>query len=166
MADVVTYSTSLLTDADRAAIAVYLKSIPAGSSRSAIALVDPASLSRGREIYSDACASCHLENGKGQSSLFPPLGKNAMVQQLDATGLEHLILAGTSVASTPSRPSPLSMPAFSWKLTDQEIADVGTYVRNSWGNRAPPLKPDDVAALRKKLGLQQPRRTDNSGDQD
>lgn len=166
MADVVTYSTSLMSDADRTAIAVYLKSLPAGSSQSAVAPIDAASLSRGGAIYSDACASCHLENGKGQSGLFPPLGKNAMVQQVDATGLEHLILAGTSIAATPSRPSPLSMPAFSWKLTDREIADVANYVRNSWGNRAPPVNPDDVAALRKQLDLQQPRRTDNSGDQD
>jgi len=166
MADVVTYSTSLLTDADRAAIAVYLKNLPGSSSKSTTVLVDAASLSRGREIYSDACASCHLESGKGQPGLFPPLGKNAMVQQLDATGLEQLILAGTSIAATPSRPSPLSMPAFSWKLTDQEIADVATFVRNSWGNRASAISPDDVAALRKQLKLQEPRRTDNSGDQD
>ncbi|WP_158671078.1 c-type cytochrome [Bradyrhizobium guangdongense] len=166
MADVVTYSTSLLTDADRAAIAVYLKNLPGSSSKSTTVLVDAASLSRGREIYSDACASCHLESGKGQPGLFPPLGRNAMVQQLDATGLEQLILAGTSIAATPSRPSPLSMPAFSWKLSDQEIADVATFVRNSWGNRASAIDPGDVAALRKQLKLQEPRRTDNSGDQD
>jgi mono/diheme cytochrome c family protein len=166
MADVVTYSTSLLTDADRTAIAVYLKSLPAGSSQSAVAPIDPTSLSRGGAIYSDACASCHLEDGKGQSGLFPPLGKNAVVQQLDATGIAHLILAGTSIAATPSRPSPLSMPAFAWKLTDREIADVATYIRNNWGNRAPPVNPNDVADLRKQLDLQQPRRTDNSGDQD
>ncbi|WP_298240314.1 cytochrome c [uncultured Bradyrhizobium sp.] len=166
MADVVTYSTSLLTDADRAAIAVYLKDLPGSPSKSPTVLVDAASLSRGREIYSDACASCHLESGKGQPGLFPPLGKNAMVQQLDATGLEQLILAGTSIAATPSRPSPLSMPAFSWKLSDREIADVATFVRNNWGNRASAIDPDDVAVLRKQLKLQESRRTDNSGDQD
>lgn len=166
MADVVTYSTSLMSDADRTAIAVYLKSLPAGSSQPAAAPLDAASLKRGSAVYSDACASCHLENGVGQSRLFPPLGHSAAVQQLDATGLEHLILAGTSVAATPTRPSPLSMPAFAWKLTDQEIADVATFVRNSWGNRAPAVNAKDVAALRKQLDLQQPRRTDNSGDQD
>lgn len=165
MADVVTYSTSLMSDADRAAIAVYLKSLPAGSSQSTVAPLDAASYSRGGAIYSDACTSCHLENGKGQAHLFPPLGNNAMVQQNDATGLEHLILSGTSVAATPTRPSPLSMPAFAWKLTDQEIADVTTFVRNSWGNRAPAVTAKEVGALRKELGLQQPRRTDNSGDQ-
>ena len=81
---------------------------------------------RGAAIYSDACASCHLENGVGQPRLFPPLGHDAMLQQADPTGLEHLILAGVRIGTSPSRPSPLTMPSFAWKLTDQEIADVST----------------------------------------
>lgn len=165
MADVVTYSTSLLSDADRTAIAVYLKSLPASPSRPRSTAPDAATLTRGAAVCSDACASCHLENGVGQSRLFPPLGRNAVLQQTDASGLEHLILAGTRIAATPTRPSPLSMPSFAWKLTDQEVADVATFVRNSWGNRASPVPAGQVAALRKRLGLDRPRYTDNSGDQ-
>ena len=165
MADVVTYSTSLMSDAERDAIAIYLKGLPASPSPPAAAAPDGAVLSRGAAIYSDACASCHLENGVGQSRLFPPLGRNAMLQQTDATGLEHLILAGARIAATPSRPTPLSMPSFAWKLTDQEVADVATFVRNSWGNQASPVGAAEVAALRKQLDLEQPRYTDNSGDQ-
>jgi mono/diheme cytochrome c family protein len=164
MADVVTYSTSLLSDADLAAIAVYLKSLAASASPSTSAGLDGAVLSRGAAIYSDACSSCHLENGVGQSRLFPPLGRNAAVQQTAVTGIVRLILAGTRIATTPTRPSPLSMPSFAWKLSDQEIADVATYVRNSWGNRAAPIPVNEVATLRKRLNLQQPRSTDNSGD--
>jgi mono/diheme cytochrome c family protein len=119
---------------------------------------------RGAEIYSDACASCHLDNGIGQSRLFPPLGKDAMLQQPDPTGLEHLILGGTRIGVSASRPSPLGMPSFAWKLTDQEIADVSTYIRNSWGNQAGPVAVADVSELRKKLNLQTVRLTDNSGD--
>jgi mono/diheme cytochrome c family protein len=48
------------------------------------------------------------------------------------------------------------MPSFAWKLTDQEIADVATYVRNSWGNRASPVSAGDVATLRKALALRAP----------
>ena len=119
---------------------------------------------RGAEIYSDACASCHLDNGIGQSRLFPPLGKDAMLQQPDPTGLVHLILGGTRVGVSTSRPSPLGMPSFAWKLTDQEIADVSTFIRNSWGNQASPVAASDVSELRKKLDLQTVRLTDNSGD--
>jgi mono/diheme cytochrome c family protein len=163
MADVINYSTSFMSDADRRAIAVYLKSQPASPSVASSA-PDPAAMRRGAEIYSDACASCHLDNGIGQSRLFPPLGKDAMLQQPDPTGLEHLILAGTRVGVSASRPSPLGMPSFAWKLTDQEVADVSTFIRNSWGNLASPVETSDVGELRKKLNLQTVRLTDNSGD--
>jgi mono/diheme cytochrome c family protein len=111
MAEVVTYSTSLLDDADRAAIATYLASVSA-SSEEAVSAADAAAVSHGAAVYSDACASCHLENGVGQPGLFPPLGRNAVLQQSDAAGLTHLILAGTRIATTPTQPSPLAMPAF------------------------------------------------------
>jgi mono/diheme cytochrome c family protein len=164
MADVITYSTAYLTDADRRAIAAYLKSQPASPATAAPA-PDARAMARGAEVYSDACSSCHLENGVGQSRIFPPLGKDAMLQQSDATGVEHLILAGTQIGVSDSRPSALSMPSFAWKLTDQEIADVSTYIRNSWGNQAPAVTPSEVAALRKKLHLETVHYTDNSGDQ-
>jgi mono/diheme cytochrome c family protein len=163
MADVVTYSTSLLTDTDRHAIAVYLKSLTP-SPGATVEAPQAATMHKGAAIYSDACASCHLENGVGQPRYFPPLQHNAMLQQPDPTGLEHLILAGGRIANTSSRPSPLTMPSFAWKLTDQEIADVSTYIRNSWGNSAPSVPASSVTDLRKTLGLQSRRPTANSGD--
>jgi mono/diheme cytochrome c family protein len=163
MADVISHSTSHMSDADRRAIAVYLKSQPA-SPNVASSAPDAGAMHRGAEIYSDGCASCHLDDGIGQSRLFPPLGKDAMLQQPDPTGLEHLILGGTHVGVSASRPSPLGMPSFAWKLTDQEIADVSTFIRNSWGNQAAPVAASDVRDLRKKLKLQTVHLTDMSGD--
>jgi mono/diheme cytochrome c family protein len=163
MAEVITNSTSLMSDADRRAIAVYLKSQPA-SAMVGSSPPDSGAMHRGAEIYSDVCSSCHLDNGIGQSRLFPPLGKDAMLQQQDPTGLLHLILAGTKVGVSASRPSPLGMPSFAWKLTDQEIADVSTFIRNSWDNQAPAVAASDVGDLRKKLDLRSVRLTDNSGD--
>lgn len=163
MADVITYSTSLLTDADRHAIAVYLKE-RAGSPDRPSSPVSADSLSRGSAIYSDACASCHLENGVGQPQYFPPLGLNAMLQQDNPMGLEHLILAGGRIGTSPARSSPLSMPSFAWKLNDQQIADLSTYMRNSWGNRAPSVNAEDVRKARRVLHLDNVRLTDSSGD--
>jgi mono/diheme cytochrome c family protein len=164
MADVITYSTSLINDEDRRAIAAYLKSRPA-SPDGATSPPDPDAMHRGAEIYSDACASCHLEDGVGQSRLFPPLGHDAMLQQVNPAGLEHLILAGTRIGTSASRPSPLAMPSFAWKLTDQEIADVSTFIRNSWGNQAAAVSAAQVNDMRKKLDLLTVRLTVNSGDQ-
>jgi mono/diheme cytochrome c family protein len=163
MADVITYSTQYLSDADRRAMGVYLKS-QAASPATVSSPPDAASMRRGAEIYSDACSSCHLENGVGQSRIFPPLGKDAMLQQGDPTGVLHLVLAGTQIGASASRPSALSMPSFAWKLSDQEIADVSSFIRNSWGNRAPAVAASEVAGMRKKLNLEALRYTDNSGD--
>ncbi|THD54645.1 cytochrome c [Phenylobacterium sp.] len=164
MAEVVSYSTSLMSDQDRRAIAVYLKSQTASPDR-APGTPDPGAMRRGGAIYSDACASCHLENGVGQPRFFPPLGHDAMLQQADPTGLEHLILAGGRVGPTATRPSPLIMPSFAWKLTDDEVADVSTFIRNSWGNQAAPVDASKVRTLRRRLGLQATHYTANSGDQ-
>jgi mono/diheme cytochrome c family protein len=164
MADVITYSTSLMSDADRHAMAVYLKSQAARPSV-AHAQPDPGAMRRGAAIYSDACASCHLDDGVGQPRYFPPLGHDAMLQQADPIGLEHLILAGTRIGTSPSRPSPLTMPSFAWKLTDKEIADVSTYIRNSWGNQAATVTESDVRDARKRLNLETVHLTANSGDQ-
>lgn len=163
MGEVITYSTSLMPDQDRHAIAIYLKGQPA-SPTGAPQPADAGAMRRGAAIYSDACAACHLENGVGQPRFFPPLGHDAMLQQADPTGLEHLILAGSRVGPSPSRPSPLTMPSFAWKLTNEEIADVSTYIRNSWGNQASPVPAAKVGNLRRKLGLKLERLTVNSGD--
>ena len=164
MSDVITYSTSLMSDADRRAIAVYLKG-QAASPSAVGAKPDSGAMHRGAAIYSDACASCHLENGVGQPRYFPPLGPNAMLQQADPIGLEHLILAGGRIGTSPTRPSPMTMPSFAWKLTDQEVADVATFIRNSWGNQAAAVSVSDVRTARKKLNLDTLHLTANSGDQ-
>src|SRR5439155_1313522 len=63
----------------------------------------------------------------------------------------HYILAGAQHRPTEHAPTPFSMPAFDWKLDDEQIAAVATYARNSWGNSAPPVAPREVAALRRSL---------------
>lgn len=163
MAEVVSYSTSLMSDQDLNAIAAYLKSMPP-SPVAAASSPEPGAMKRGGEVFSDACASCHLEGGKGQPRFFPPLAGDAVSQQANPGSLIHFILAGARTAPTESRPSPLTMPPFAWKLTDQEIADVSTYVRNSWGNTAPQVSAREVARMRDKLKLSTSPPTANSGD--
>ena len=164
MAEVITYSTSLMNDEDRRAIATYLKSQPA-SPTVAAKIPDQEAMRRGAGIYSDACSSCHLEDGVGQSRLFPPLGHDAMLQQADPAGLLHLILAGTRIGTSHRRPSPRSRPSFAGKLSDQEIADGSTFIRNSWGNQAAPISDSQVSEARRKLNLETVHLTENSGDQ-
>ncbi|MBZ9700178.1 MULTISPECIES: hypothetical protein [unclassified Mesorhizobium] len=52
---------------------------------------------------------------------------------------------------TARAPTTPAMPSLAWRLKDQEIADALTYVRGSWGNAAPAVSSDDVAAVREEL---------------
>ena len=51
--------------------------------------------------------------------------------------------------TTPRAPNAGSMPAYAKQMSDQEIADVTNYIRNSWGNAAPLVTPAEVAKARK-----------------
>jgi mono/diheme cytochrome c family protein len=68
----------------------------------------------------------------------------------------RIILDGAETVTTPRAPNTGSMPAYAAKLSDQEIADVATYIRNAWGNAAPAVTADEVTkarnAARKKAG--------------
>lgn len=152
MSEVVSYSTSLLSDQDLMAIATYIKSLKPSPTIEPHA-PDPAAMKAGGAIYSDACMACHRAGGKGEPGFIPPLPGSALAQQRDPTTLVHFILAGARTGPTPTHPSFETMPSFAWKLTDQEIADVATYVRNAWGNKAEPVTADEVSDLRGKLDL-------------
>jgi mono/diheme cytochrome c family protein len=156
MSEVIIYSTSQLSDEDVRAIAVYLKDLPNQNGGETTGKGDSSPLSAdvrkaGEAIFFDQCAACHRSSGTGEATYFPPLKGNANVQQRDPTTVVRFILQGTRSTSTAARPTPLSMPAFNWKLSDAQIAAVASYVRNSWGNAAPVVSADQVKDLRIKL---------------
>ncbi len=150
MGEVVAFSTGQMNDADLQAVVTYLRGIPA-SPQAAIAQADAAVMKQGAAIFQDSCSACHRMDGSGVPRLFPPLQHDANLQQSDPTTTIHYILGGTRKVPNDRAPTALSMPAYDWKLDDQQVAAVATYVRNSWGNAAPPVKPEDVAKLRGKL---------------
>jgi len=62
-------------------------------------------------------------------------------------------LQGGRGAVTAGNPTSGAMPSFAWKLSDEQVAAVATYLRNSWGNAAKPVSADDVADKRALLRL-------------
>jgi mono/diheme cytochrome c family protein len=150
MGEVVAFSTSQMSDGDLDALVTYLTD-RAGSQGASPAKPDEQAMHRGRAIFADVCAACHQDGGEGVPRMFPPLKGNANVQQRDPTTVLHFILDGTRAEPTDRAPTPLSMPAFNWKLNDADIAAVATYVRNAWGNTAPEISARQVADLRAKL---------------
>ncbi len=152
MAEVVENSTSKLTDEDLAAIATYLKSLPVPNSAQRPSPENAqAGPEAGQAIYNDACSACHQENGQGVAGLFPSIKGDAVVQSTKPTTIIRLILNGGHAASTKKSPTSPSMPSFGWKLSDQQIAAVASYVRSAWGNQGSPVSSGDVSDLRKQV---------------
>lgn len=151
MQEVVYLSTSRMSDSDLAAIATYLKALPAHEVKG-VKPPSEAAMRAGQAIFADTCAACHGSNGEGQPRHFPPLVGDAAVQARDPTSIVRMILEGSRAVPTPASPTSPAMPAFGWKLDDEEIASVATYVRNAWGNSAPEVSRSKVARLRRLHG--------------
>jgi mono/diheme cytochrome c family protein len=149
MAEVVVNSTSKMTDGDVQAITAYLKDLPAGAPEPVVKPPLPAQMADGEKLYRGACIACHEVDGSGSPRIYPPLPGNANLQSADASSTLRIILDGAETLTTPRAPNAGSMPAYDAKLSDQQIADVTTYIRNSWGNAAPAVTPAQVAAARK-----------------
>jgi mono/diheme cytochrome c family protein len=152
MAEAVSNSTSKMTDADLLAIATYLKDRAPRSGRAvtALAAANPRMVA-GQAIYEDRCAACHSHSGAGVPNLFPRLASAPLVQSADPTSLIRVVLIGSRAVATSAAPTAPAMPAFGWNLNDTEVADVLTYARNTWGNAASAVQPEDVTKLRERL---------------
>jgi mono/diheme cytochrome c family protein len=150
MSDTLHLSTSHMGDDDLKAIAVYLKDVP-GQQETAPPAPDPKAMTAGAQIYADECAGCHTSTGKGIAGLFPALSGSPAVQQSDPTSLLHVVLRGARSAGTEKAPTAPAMPAFAWVLNDDQVAAVVTYIRNAWGNAAPPVNSRTVSKTREAL---------------
>jgi len=149
MAEVVEKSTRWMTDADLEAVVTYLKDLPLDPAKPVeAASPDRAVLDFGAEIYATQCSACHGPNGKGVPGMFGALAGSSLVESSNPTTVLRLILEGVRAVPTGTYPTPHAMPPFDWKLSDEEVAAVATYVRNAFGNRAAPVTGDDVADLR------------------
>lgn len=150
MAEVIVNSTSKMSDADVQAMAVYLKDLPAGTPESTVAPPPPSQMADGSAIYKGACIACHEADGGGSPHVYPPLPGNANLQSANPLSALRIILDGAQTVTTPRAPNTGSMPSYHEKLTDRQIADVTTYIRNAWGNAASAVSAEQVAKARRK----------------
>lgn len=151
MAETIHLSTSHMRDDDLKAIGVYLKDQHSQNGSANIAAPDQATMKAGAQIYADECSGCHTPNGKGVPGLFPSLNGTPMVQQNDPTTLIRVVLRGALSVATDRAPTGPEMPAFDWILEDGRVADVLTYIRNSWGNSAGAVDASTIKKQRAAL---------------
>ena len=102
----------------------------------------------GEQVYGNKCAACHQLTGQGLPGVFPPLKDSAVVTAPDRTEHIRTVLHGLSGKTIGGVVYAAAMPAFADQLTDDEVAAVLSHERTSWGNQAPPVKPEDVLARR------------------
>ena len=150
MAEAVENSSSRMREADLIAIAAYLKDLPSSRGNGGGASGIDAQMRAGAHAYDISCAACHGSDGKG-SALFPPLAGNAAVRQVRVETVVRMVLAGGKAVATQKAPTGPSMPSFGWRLTDEQVANILTYVRNNWGNQAPAISPETVKRIRSEL---------------
>jgi mono/diheme cytochrome c family protein len=93
----------------------------------------------GESGFQDNCAACHGPEGKGVPGAFPALAGDPFVTG-DPDAVVSVVLKGRA-----------GMPSFKDDLKDPDIADILTYVRGAWGNKAGAVTPPQVAAQRAKL---------------
>ena len=154
MAEVVFRSTQYLTDADARAMAVYLQALPQHDRAAPAPSAPPAAaLARGGKVYEQQCAQCHGDQGQGEPGAFPALAGNRAVVLADPTNLLRVVLQGGYLPATAGNPRPHGMPPFQHLLSDEDVAAVATYVRNSWGNQSPGVGTIEVYRARERRGL-------------
>lgn len=162
MSEVVENSTQYFSDADLEAVADYLGSLgrgraprtsaaPPARSDTTAALRSGVTPTAGALLYLDNCNACHRSDGSGAMKAFPALAGNEVVTSDDPSSVIHVILTGSRMPSTRSDPAPLAMPAFGWRLSDTQVAELATFVRDSWSNRAGQVSASDVAKVRRQI---------------
>ena len=112
--------------------------------------LDKEELSGGEKVYSFYCGTCHQRNGQGASGRFPPLAKASYVTG-DKNLLISIVLKGMEgPIEVNGEQYNGTMPQHSF-LGDEEIANVLTYIRENFGNKASAVTPAEVAKIREAL---------------
>lgn len=106
-----------------------------------------ASAARGKAVYALYCLSCHQADGGGVPNLNPPLMGTSWVRGPKPVLISQILYGSSGKVEIDGEKFHNTMPAQA-HLTDQQIADVLTYVRNAFGNKASLVTPAEVKAVR------------------
>jgi len=103
---------------------------------------------KGKQAYMGLCFACHQPDGKGLPGVFPPLaGSDYMLA--DRERAIRVVLKGmTGPVTVNGKKYDSAMPPQEAALTDQQVADVLTYIFNAWGNTGDAFNADQVKAVR------------------
>jgi nitrite reductase (NO-forming) len=102
---------------------------------------------KGKLVFMQTCAVCHQTNGQGLPQVFPPLARSDFLMADKARSI-RIVLRGMSGPISVNGTTYDSVMPPVVQLTDEQVANVLTYVRNSWGNTGDAVSPDEVRLVR------------------
>lgn len=106
-------------------------------------------IAMGKNVFTNTCLACHQANGEGIPNAFPPLAGSDYLVKNDASNIIDIVVHGkTGPITVNGKTYDGIMPAQS--LTNEEVANVLTYIYASWGNKKQEVKPEQVAERRSK----------------
>jgi mono/diheme cytochrome c family protein len=108
-----------------------------------------ASVTKGKVVYDTYCLPCHQADGSGVPTMNPPLIKTSWVLGSKTVLIQQVLKGSSNKVEIDGEKFHGVMPAQT-QLTDEQIADVLTFVRNSFGNKASIVTPAEVKATRAK----------------
>jgi mono/diheme cytochrome c family protein len=108
------------------------------------------SMGNGKKVYQKNCLTCHQANGGGVPKMNPPLVNAAFVKGDKKKLIQWVLLGSTEKVPIDGKYYSNNMPAQA-TLKDQDIADVLTYIRNSFKNKATPITAAEVKNTRKAI---------------
>jgi len=103
-------------------------------------------IAQGRRLFTSICAACHQPTGRGMPNVFPPLAGSDFLNADKNRAIQTVIFGRQGEVVVNGLKFNNSMPSF--PLNDQDIANVLTFVYNSFGNSGLEVTPDEVKALR------------------
>ncbi len=151
MSEVVSGSTQHLSEPDLRAMASYLKGLPPPATQAAVAPRSAgliAASGSGAKLYDRHCAACHGDQGEGVPGVYPALAGSRAVTMRTPANLVHMVLEGGFPPATAGNPRPYGMPPFATVLSNDEVAQLLTHVRSSWGNQGTAVSALDVTKFR------------------
>ena len=105
----------------------------------------------GQQLYKRSCINCHKSHGKGIQNVYPPLAGSDWVTTEDPSIPVRIVLHGLKgeiVVNNIRYDS--AMVGWGETLNDEQIANIVTYIRTSWGNEGSAVSADEVKVIRDK----------------
>ncbi len=91
---------------------------------------------RGMMVYDNNCKGCHQNKGQGLNDLYPPLAQSDFLKKNPEKSIQYIYYGTNDTITVNGKQYNFQMPD-NKHLTREQIADVMTYISNSWGNKSP-----------------------------